>query len=120
MSRVKRFWRNAGIRGILVVIILIALVVQSFRSGLWIYTAPLLVVMFLVTYLFRGWLVERFETVRTVMNTLAIVAVIASVILRRLVPSESFWLALATVGLLGAYLGCYFWLLSDESIVPLS
>ena len=62
MVRVKRSWENAGLRGILVVVLL-------------------------VTYLFRGWLVENLESVRTAMNAVAIVAVLAAVILRRFAPS---------------------------------
>lgn len=117
MNRVRRFWRNAGLRGILVVVVLIALVAQDLFSGRWVYTVPLLVLMFLVTYLFRDRLVENLESVRTVMNTVAIVAVLASVILRRIVPSESPWVAIAIVAFMGAYLGCYFWLLSDPRVV---
>jgi hypothetical protein len=45
MNRVRRFWENAGLRGCLVVIILIALVAQDLSSSQWIYTVPLLVVM---------------------------------------------------------------------------
>lgn len=117
MNRVKRFGQNAGIRGILLVIVLIFLIVQDIRSGLWIYTAPLLVSMFLVTYLLRGWLVEHLESVRTAMNTLAMVAILVSVISRGSEFSKSLWLAVVVVGFVGAYLGCYFWLLSDERVV---
>ena len=119
MVRVKRFWENAGLRGILVVIVLVALVAQDFGSGQWIYTVPLLVMMFLATYLVRGRLVENLESVRTAMNAVAIVAVLAAVILRRFVPSESPWVAIAIVAFMGGYLGCYFWLLSDERVVSL-
>ena len=45
MNRVRRFWENAGLRGCLVVIVLIAFVAQDLSSGQWIYTVPLLVVM---------------------------------------------------------------------------
>ena len=86
MVRVKRFWENAGLRGILVVIVLVALVAQDIGSGQWIYTVPLLVMMFLVTNLVRDRLVENLEGVRTVMNALSLVAILAAVVLRRFVP----------------------------------
>jgi hypothetical protein len=118
MNRMKRFGENAGIRGILLVIALIFIFVQDLRSGLWSYTVPLFVLMFLVTYPFRGWLVKHLGGVRTVMNSLAIVAIIASVIFRGSAFSESLWFAIVVVGFVGAYLGCYFWLLSDERVAP--
>ena len=116
MHRLRRFGQNAGIRGILLVIVLVFLVLQDIRSGLWVYTAPLFVLMFVGTYLFRGWLVEHLESVRPVMNTLTILAILLSAILTRSEFSGSLWLTIVVVGFAGAYLGCYFWLLSDERV----
>ena len=117
MNRLRRFWHNAGILGIGLPLALIVVVVLGIRSGFWIYTTPLFVLVFLASYPFRGWLVEHIKGVRAVMNMLAIAAVVAAALLRRSMSSESLWPALVLVGLAGAYLGCYFWLLSDERVV---
>ena len=121
MNRLKRFRRNAGIRGsgaIRVLLLLFGLgflVVHDIQSGFWVYSLPLLAATFLVTYLVRNWLVEHFAIARVAMNVLLVVAVVISTIPSQR-ESDSPWLNALIVGFLGAYLGCYFWLLSDERI----
>lgn len=122
MKRLRRFWRNSDIRGsgaIRWVLLLVGLgfgTVHAVRSGSWVYLLPVLAATLLVTYLIRDWLVEHVAVVRAVMNAVLIVAVIVAMIPGAAEASESPWLEALIFGSLGTYLGCYFWLLSDERI----
>lgn len=121
MKRLRRFWRNADIRGsgairwTLLAVGTGFFCYQAVQTGAWVYSFPLLAAAFLVTYLIRDWLVDHLEVVRAAMNVLLIVAVIASLI-PGIRGSDSPWLNALMIGFLGTYLGCYFWLLSDERI----
>ena len=120
MSRIKHFARNAGVWGcvwvVLMTFLLLGIAGQESLEGVGIYV-PVFLLLFAVTYWVRNWLVEHYRTVYTMMNRIAIgLGIIVLVVLR----SDFFgphWLGALVAAFGGAYVGCYFWLLSDSRIV---
>ncbi len=120
MERVRRFGRNAGLWGGvwvgLVILLLLVLVVQEAQERSWAYV-PLFGVAFTLSYLLRNQLVQNHRVVHTVMNRLALAVWLVALFLRQSDFSGPPWVGGMVAAFVGAYVGCYFWLLSDPRIV---
>ncbi len=120
MKRLRRFVENTDLWGriqaALIVVGLGLVMSESVRRGFWIYTVPLIGLMFLGTYWLRNLMVEHLSAVRPIMNALALVAIVASVLFRGSPFADSLWLNLLLVAFVSGYLGSFFWLVSDERI----
>jgi len=121
MSRLRRFITNAGLKGCLLTLAVMVATVFAVRkdvqTGLWMYTVATLLVAVGVAYLLRDALVYHVGVTRLLMNFVGTLAIITVAVGRRWLPGEAPWLRLTTAAFLGAYMGCYFWLMSDERIV---
>ncbi len=120
MARFSRFANNAGVQGCLfsgiVAVIVVFGLIRDFRMGHWIVTVPLLLGALGLTYTIRGILVENISVMRVVMNILAILGIAAVVLLPKMDGPEPLWMRALIIGFLGTYMGCYFWMLSDDRI----
>jgi len=120
MTRLRRFVVNAGLKGCLLTLLVAVAVGFAIRKdvemGLWGYTVGVLVCTACVAYLFRDVLVEHFAVTGVVMNVLLLVALLVGIVGRRWLPQDEAWFRIAAAAFLGTYLGCYFWLMSDERI----
>ena len=120
MNRITTFLNNAGAQGILssgiVSIIVLFGLARDFRTGDWSLTLPVLVATLGLPYIIRNLLVEHFSVMRVVMNGLAMAGIAAVVLLPKPVGPEPLWLRATILGSLGTYMGCYFWMLSDDNI----
>ena len=121
MDRFTRFARNAGVQGCLfsgiVAAIVVFALIRDFRTGHWVVTVPLLLGTLALTYTIRGILVENISVMRVVMNIIAVLGIAAVVLLPKMAGPEPLWVRALIVGFLGTYMGCYFWMLSDDRIV---
>jgi hypothetical protein len=120
MDRLTRFATNAGVQGCLfsgvVAIIVLFGMVRDFRLGHWVVTLPLLLAALSLTYTIRAFLVDNVSIMRVVMNFVAIAGIAAVAFLPKAVGPEPLWLRVMVIGFLGIYMGCYFWMLSDDRI----
>jgi len=121
MDRFTRFARNAGVQGCvftgIVAVIVIFGLIRDFRMGHWIVTVPLLLGTLGLTYAIRAILVENISVMRVVMNIIAVLGIAAVVLLPKMAGPEPLWMRALIIGFLGTYMGCYFWMLSDDRIV---
>ena len=120
MQRTKSFVTNAGILGSLLTgvisVILLLNLLADFGSGNCIYSLPVIMAAITFGYLIRNVLVDNFHISRILMNVIAITLAISVPIARPFVDLESLWTGIFVFAILGTYLSCYFWLLSDERI----
>ena len=121
MERIRRFVRNAGWAGaipfaIVALGLAVFIIPRDIRLGRWGYTLPAFCLPALGAYPIRKLLVEHIANVRRIMNGLVISAAIALAALGRLIPTEELWFSVLLAAFMGAYLGCYFWMLSDEEV----
>jgi hypothetical protein len=120
MERFKRFVSNAGAYGCLstgvVAVIVLFGIARDCRTGDWVVTAPLLLCAFGLPYGVRGFLIDNLSVVRVVMNAFVVCGIAMAVLMPRPVGPEPLWLRVAILGFLGTYIGCYFWMLSDERV----
>lgn len=120
MSRIEHFARNAGVQGCVlsgVVGVLIgAGLMRDFREGNWAATLAVLFLTLGLPYFIRDRLVARATTVRNVMNGIALVCAVFVLLTPRPNCPEPIWLRAAVIAFLGAYMGVYFWLLSDRRV----
>ena len=121
MARLSQFASNAGgvgcVQCILVSVMLFFFLRADVRNGIGHLTVPLVFVCFFVAYLSRDKLVDNVALVRVAMNSCLVVAVIATFALRDHVILPSPWDRIAGASSLSLYMGCYFWLLSDQRII---
>jgi hypothetical protein len=120
MGRLTRFIRNAGAQGcvfcaIVAVIVLFGMI-RDFRVGHWTVTLPILLATIGLTYTVRSLLVHNISIMRVVMNALAIAGIAAVVLLPKVAGPEPLWMRALMIAFLGTYMGCYFWMLSDDRI----
>ena len=101
--------------GVIAIIVLFGMV-YDLRMGHWVVTLPILVAALGLTYTIRGFLVNNVSTMRDVMNIVAIASIAANLLLPKAVGPEPLWLRAMMIGFLSIYMGCYFWMLSDENI----
>ena len=120
MNRFTRFANNAGAQGCLFSVIVAVIVSfglkRDFRMGHWVVTVPILLGSLGLTYLIRSFLVENISVMRIVMNTVAVLGIATVVFLPKIAGPEPLWVRATIVCLLGTYMGCYFWMLSDDRI----
>jgi hypothetical protein len=120
MERLKRFVSNANVQGCLstgvVAIILLFGIIRDCRTGDVVFTVPVLAAAFGLPYVVRSVLIDNFSIVRMVMNAFAVCGIAMVMFIPKPVGPEPLWLRLTIIGLLGAYMGCYFWMLSDERV----
>lgn len=88
----------------------------DFRSGNWVATAPLIFGAIVASYCAREILIDHLSVTQIVMNTMAALAIAAVLFLPRVVGPGPLWLRALTDAYLAGYIGCYFWLLSDERL----
>jgi hypothetical protein len=120
MDRLTRFIRNAGpqgcvFSGIVAVIVLFGMI-RDFRVGHWTVTLPILLATIGLTYTVRSLLVHNMSIMRVVMDALAIAGIAAVVLLPKVAGPEPLWMRALMIAFLGTYMGCYFWMLSDDRI----
>jgi len=119
MNRIQRFFLNAGIAGIIQVLLVGIVLYFALRkdvgTGLWVLTIPSLIVSFAFGYMFRRQLVLHFRVTKIAMNVVAACALILLVVLGR-PESEPPALRVMLCCFIGLYVGLYFWLLSDPLI----
>jgi len=120
MGRLRRFADNAGVQVLVqtgvVLLILVFAVWRDLQVGYWMYTVPVLLVALGASYFVRSLLVDNFRVVRIVMNVALVAAIIVLLVVGGLWGLKPLWLRLAVAAFVGLYLGCYFWLLSDDRI----
>lgn len=120
MNRLHRFTANAGTRGTLltgaITVIVFFSLIQDIQQDQWKVTLPLLVAALGGTYAARDFLVRHLAIMRVAMNVVAGAAILGGILLRREAGPEPWWLHAAMQGLLGTYLGGYFWMFSDERV----
>ena len=121
LRRLRWFARNAGYRegakcAVLLALVVLLLMQRSSATTRW-YSVALMVAPFGLTYCLRPMLVRDPPTTQRVLNTLVRVVVIAAIVLPVLFPGgvPGAWIVFPI--LLGAYLGCFFWFLSDETVL---
>lgn len=123
MQRIHRFFGNVGPAGliqsgVLIFIVGVALTYE-FRTGTWIYSVPVLLAVFCAGYLIRDLLVDNLGIVARLMNMLAIAGIVLALLMPRMAGANPLPMRLAILGFIGAYLGCYFWMLSDARVTLL-
>jgi len=120
MGRLRRFAGNAGVQVLvqtgIVLLILVFAVWRDLQVGYWMYTVPVLLVALGASYFLRSLLVDNFRVVRIVMNVALVAAIIVLLVVGSLWGLKPLWLRLLVAAFVGLYLGCYFWLLSDDRI----
>jgi len=120
MGRLRRFADNAGVQVLVqtgvVLLILVFAVWRDLQVGYWMYTVPVLLVALGASYFVRSLLVDNFRVVRIVMNVALVAAIIVLLVVGGLWGLKPLWLRLSVAAFVGLYLGCYFWLLSDDRI----
>lgn len=120
MNRASNFFANAGVQGAISTCIVGVIVMfgmaRDFRTGDWVITAPLLIATFGLPYLVRNFLIDNFSIVRLLMNGLAMAGLAAFVFLPKPIGPEPLWMRVTILGCLGTYMGCYFWMLSDDNV----
>ena len=120
MTRLKRFFDNAGWGGavrIAIVLAFLPLVLKGdVATGRWPYTVAALICPFVLSYLLRDVLVEHVHAAREAMNATLIGFMIVTAVAKRLVPAGELWPNVAAAVFIGGYVGCYFWLMSDLRI----
>lgn len=120
LERLKRFVSNANVQGCLstgvVAIILLFGIIRDCRTGDVVFTVPLLATAFGLPYVVRGFLIDHLSVVRMVMNTFAVCGIAMVMFIPKPAGPEPLWLRATIIGFLGAYMGCYFWMLSDERV----
>lgn len=120
MQRFKQFVSNAKVQGCLstgvVAIILLFGIIRDCRTGDVVFTVPVLAAAFGLPYVVRSFLIDNFTIVRMLMNGFALCGIALVMLLPKPVGPEPLWLRVTIIGLLGAYMGCYFWMLSDERV----
>jgi hypothetical protein len=120
MRRIQRFIKNAGLLGCIQLgVFLLGLVIVTwpdFRTGLWAFTVPALILGFCISYLIRNLVFEHLQLARRIMNTITLLAIIVVAVSRGGDVVESPWLSIFVVGFIANYTGSYFWMLSDERL----
>jgi len=115
-----RFFENAGgkncIRFALVLIVLCFAVVKDLQTGLAVVTVPIIVAGLLLPCVVRSWLVDHFEVVRTVLNVVALLCIVAALVVPKQQGVEPSALRIALAAVFSLYMGVYFWVLSDSRI----
>lgn len=121
MDRLQRFAHNAGpiatLQSVIVVVIVGLGLTKDFQTGAWIVTLPTIVGVFLFTFLVRGFLIDRMQLVRWVMNVSLLVALllIFGVGVGSGANASAGERALS-LGLLALYMGSFFWMFSDPQV----
>ncbi|MGB0768341.1 MAG: hypothetical protein ACPGYV_11600 [Phycisphaeraceae bacterium] len=102
----------------MIVVVIVGLgLTKDFQTGAWIVTLPTIVGVFLFTFLVRGFLIDRMQLVRWVMNVSLLVALllIFGVGVGSGANASAGERALS-LGLLALYMGSFFWMFSDPQV----
>ncbi len=120
MSRLKRFFRNAGALGIVQVLVLAFVLFfclrRDYLAGTLFFTLTAMVGGFCVPYGFRHVLIRHAKVIARLMNVVALVGIVYALFLRVEPSDESIVLRTGLAAIMSLYMGCYFWLLSDERV----
>jgi len=118
IDRFPRFFRNSGTFGTIQIIVLAILLFFAIKrdtgSGLWVATVPLFVGSLSIGYPVRHWLIEHFNTVKTVMSIVAVSGIVIYFFFKP--EKETSFIRITFCFLIGTYMGVYFWMLSDEDV----
>lgn len=120
MDRFARFVKNAGVTGCVftgVVLVMVSLsLLADLQTGHLIVTLPLLLAMIGGSYLARGFLLQHLPIVRIAMNCIAVTGFAVFLWMPRFEGGEPLWFRALIISILAAYMGSYFWILSDEQV----
>jgi len=119
MNRLRRFFANAGTPRLLQTLVVLLLMISALRrdaaSGDWVVTVPILLSLQLLAFLIRNILVADARVASWTLNGLLIALLVTMFILRGAGP-EPLWMRATLAGALSFYMGCAFWMLSDDRI----
>lgn len=119
-TRFSRFIQNAGIRGVAFFFIVVIGMFFTLRKDLELGILPLtLFVMGIggfISYRARSFLVDSLPYTKYALNILLLTGWITLAIFKESLPHDDTWFRVLLTGGFATYLGCYFWLLSDERV----
>ncbi len=120
MERLGRFANNAGLVGCLqcgvIGLFLGFSLNRDAASGMLLLSLPLMGGVVAVAVIMREAIHEHFETLRSVMNGVAIVGIICSMTLSRSDVADRLWVPLLIRTALAGYIATFFIMLSDHRI----
>ena len=121
MQRIQTLIRNAGISGVIRLIIVGVCLFWCYKKdlelGILHFTLAISLACFILLYPFRRLLVEHANVSKFLLNGYLIAFVVIGVIFGKWMPNNEEWFRMLADALIFTYLGGYFWLLSDPDIV---
>jgi len=117
MERLKRFFRRAGYRSLLLIILVGFIIWYGIYINQWYITIPAFGLMVLVTYLLRDFFVQHVTTVHKYMSYALIGIAVIAFFTRQSAPREMMIFNLIFAIFIGGYVGIYFWTVSDERVI---
>lgn len=105
-----------SIRAILCLVVIFFALRKDIRLGIAYITIPVFLVGITTPYAIRNWLVSIFPTSAKVLNGLLLIAFVLVLVFSRKGQADPTWFRITSVALASVYLGCYFWLFSDERL----
>jgi hypothetical protein len=123
MQRIHRFIENTGAAVLVhtcIFLLLIgwALLGSAVRGTFWLMFV-LLVVPFAAVYPCRTWLVLHYRSVRLILHGVVVIGVLIGLLSLWNFTPQTLWFDAVLATMIGTYLGCFFWMLSDPLMMRL-